>query len=119
MKYTLTHTVSEKETAIVVGSGSLPVYATPAMIALMENSATKTIENLHKGFTTVGIEINAKHLKASCVGDKLYCTVIQTANNGKIYDFEIEVRNEKQELIGSATHRRALVTIESFMAKLK
>ncbi len=108
--------VKPSDTAIVHGSGSLEVYATPAMVALMENSATKVIDNLEEGFTTVGIAIDVQHLKASKVGEVLSCTAKLTKNEGRRYEFEIVVENEKAEIVGKANHTRVAVNIERFLS---
>ena len=64
-KYTLTHVVTENETAEVLGSGGLPVYSTPSMICLMELTSYKLAEE--NGLQTVGTKVNISHLKA-CMG---------------------------------------------------
>lgn len=117
--FTQTHQITPSETAEIYTSGILPVYATPAMIALMENTATKTITDLSEDFTTVGIEINAKHLKASLVGEELTCSAELVNQNGRIYEFQIEVTNTKGDKIGTATHKRAAVNKVEFMKKLQ
>ncbi len=113
--YSQNHQVKENETAKVVGSGSLEVYATPAMIALMENTATKTITDLEEGQTTVGTYIMVDHLKASKVGENLICTANLIAQDKRKYEFEIEVYNENHEIVGKAKHIRFAVDIERFM----
>ncbi|MGC3977833.1 MAG: thioesterase family protein [Paludibacteraceae bacterium] len=117
--FTQTYIVLPTDTAEQYTSGILPVYATPAMIALMENTATKAIDDLDNDFTTVGIEINAKHLKASPVGETLTCRAELTVKTGKIYEFYIEVINSNGDKIGTATHKRAAVNKTDFMNKLQ
>lgn len=111
-------TVTEKDTAQFLGSGYLPVYGTPAMIAFIENTACISIsDHLQEGETTVGISIDAKHLKASKIGAKLVCKTVVTNDDGKIIDFEANVYAD-DELIGSAKHSRARVKTEKFLARL-
>jgi fluoroacetyl-CoA thioesterase len=109
--------VSNELTAAVVGSGLLPVFSTPSMIAFMENTAMDLIE-LKTNESSVGTNINAQHLKASAVGETLSCTATLTANEGRKYSFEIVVENEKNEIVGKATHDRFVVDIERFMSKI-
>ena len=110
-------TVTEKDTAIAHGSGSLPVYATPAMAALMEGTAVKCIANdLDKKLDTVGIQINVKHQKATKVGKKVTCTAKLTEVDGKKLTFEIEASDE-DGLIGSALHKRYVIDPVKFMER--
>ncbi|MFV0471528.1 MAG: thioesterase family protein [Paludibacteraceae bacterium] len=117
--FTQSYTVKNSDTANKLLSGSLPVYATPAMIALMENTSTKAINDLDGDFTTVGIEIDTKHLKASQVGEILNCKAEIIEKKGKIYEFYIEVTNSNNEMVGTATHKRATVNKIDFMKRLK
>ncbi len=116
--YSQQHLITESETAVIMGSGSLEVYATPAMIALMENTAVQAIDDLETGFTTVGIEINVRHLKASKPGETVICTAELVEHEGKLYEFQIVVENAKGDKTGTATHKRAAVRIEKFMNSL-
>lgn len=111
-------TVQPKDTAAVYGSGKLEVFATPAMVALMENTAVRCLEgDLEKGSDTVGIEINVKHLKASAVGAKVSCKATVTEIEGRRIRFTIEAWDEKGP-IGYAVHDRFLIDPVKFMAKL-
>ncbi|NLI72976.1 MAG: dihydrolipoamide acyltransferase [Bacteroidales bacterium] len=109
--------VDKKHTALELGSGNLDVFATPAMIAMMENTALKAIDDLKSGFSTVGIEINVKHLKASKIGEEVTCIAILTKHEKKLYEFEITVTDSTGDVIGSATHKRVAVEIEKFMKR--
>ena len=85
MKAKITTLAEREETAAEVGSGSLLVYATPCMAALMEGAACEAIENgLAEGETTVGIELNLKHIAATPVGMEVYAEAEVTAVEGKI-----------------------------------
>lgn len=116
--YTQTITVSEAQLAQALGSGTLPVYGTPALIALMENTAQKAIDFLPSDETTVGISINAKHVKASPMGTHISCTATITTIEGRKISFSIEAHDESGTLIGTATHERFVVNSERFLAKL-
>lgn len=111
-------TVQPKDTAAVYGSGSLEVFATPAMVALMENTAVHCLEgHLEEGQDTVGIEINVKHIKATPAGGKVNCKAKVTEIEGRRIRFEIEAEDEKGQ-IGYAIHDRFIIDPVKFMAKL-
>ncbi len=109
--------VEREDTALEVGSGSLLVYATPCMAALMEAAACEAIEDgLAEGETTVGIELNLKHMAATPVGLEVRASAEVTAVEGKIISFTIEAFDEAGK-IGEATHKRALVNSQRFLEK--
>jgi predicted thioesterase len=116
--FTQTKTIGEQETAIALGSGTLPVWATPAMIAFMENTAIQSM-HLPEGKTSVGVKMDAQHLKLSAVGDKVTCKAIISSQNDKKIVFTFEVINESGEVIGLATHERYIVDTEQFMGSLQ
>ena len=109
--------VTEERTAKAMGSGTLAVFATPAMIALMEQTAAESVENLlGDGMTSVGTLMNAEHLAATPVGMKVTCRSILTAVDGRKLTFEIEAFDEVG-LIGKAHHQRFAVAAERFLEK--
>ena len=117
MKAEASTLVEREDTALEVGSGSLLVYATPCMAALMEGAACEAIEaGLDEGETTVGIELNLKHSAATPVGMEVRAEAEVTAVEGKIITFAITAYDEAGE-IGSATHKRALVNAQRFLDK--
>lgn len=114
---TQTIRVDETQTAATYGSGLLPVFATPALIALMENTAMQLIP-VDEGRSSVGVAINMQHLKASPVGALIKCTATITSIEGRKYNFHIQATDEAGDIIGEATHQRVVVDIERFMMKL-
>lgn len=116
--YTQEITVQPKDTAAVYGSGKLAVFATPALVALMENTALKCIETeLETGKDTVGIEILVKHVKASAVGQKITCTATVTEVDGRRIRFSIEAA-DATGTVGTAIHDRFIIDPVKFMSKL-
>ncbi len=107
-------TVTERDTAKSFGSGNVKVLATPVMIGLMENAASKSV-NMHlpKGYTTVGIGINVRHLAATPVGMKVHATAQLTKVEGKKLRFKIEAYDEKEK-IGKGDHERYIVDTAQF-----
>ena len=111
--------VTENETAIKMGSGDLEVYATPAMIALMENAAkSSVIDELPNGYTTVGIDMNVKHIKSSPVGANIKCKATLLKVDGKKLFFDVEASDDKGT-IGTGSHIRYIVNAKDFMEKTK
>ncbi len=117
MKGTAENLCEREDTALEVGSGSLLVYATPCMAALMEAAACAAIEEaLSESETTVGIELNLKHIAATPVGMEVRAEAEVTAVEGKIFTFQITAYDEAGK-IGEATHKRALVNSQRFLEK--
>ncbi len=114
--YKIEITVAEKDTAIAHGSGGLEVYATPAMIALMENTAFTLLKN--DGSDSVGTEMNVKHTRACLVGAKVYAIATVTGCNGNWVNFNVAAFDEKGE-IGNGIHTRYIIDAEKFMGKLR
>ncbi len=118
----LTHTsqltVDEAVTAIKMGSGDMPVLATPAMMALMENAAMLAVaDHLPEGCTTVGGHIAASHVKPSKLGDTVTATATVTRVEGKKIEFKVEAHCG-ETLLGEGTHLRFIVDKEKFMSRL-
>lgn len=114
----IAETVVEREdTAAEVGSGSLLVYATPCMVALMEGAACEAIaEAIGEDQTTVGIALNIDHIAATPVGLEVRAEAEITAVEGKIITFELHAFDETGE-IGKGTHKRCIVNSQKFLDK--
>lgn len=116
--HTARTTVTDNNTAIALGSGDMPVLATPAMIALMENAAMLAVApHLPEGSTTVGGHIDSSHLSPSAVGSEVEATAELHKIEGKKLYFKIVAR-QGDTVIGEATHLRFIVDREKFMARL-
>ena len=118
LKHTSELTVTDDVTAITVGSGDLPVLATPMMMALMENAAMlAVVDELPEGCTTVGGHIESSHLKPSKIGDKVSATAEVTKVDGKKIEFKVSAYSGNT-LLGEGTHLRFIVDREKFMSRL-
>ena len=117
--YTSTTVVDNSNTAVALGSGDMDVFATPAMVALMENAAMNAVApHLEQDQTTVGTQITTSHIKASALGATISATATLTAVDGRSLTFSI-VASEGDKTIGEGTHTRFIVDRERFLAKLK
>jgi len=109
--------VAEADTATHYGSGLVAVYATPALVALMENAAVRALEGqLPAGQTTVGGRIDVQHLAATPVGMRVRARAELVKVEGHKLTFRIEAWDEV-EAIGEATHERFIVDKEKFIAR--
>ncbi|MCL1996460.1 MAG: thioesterase family protein [Defluviitaleaceae bacterium] len=123
IKEGLTHSfemeVKHEHSAISLGSGYLPVFGTPFMIACMEQAAAKATEHLlDEGYTTVGILVNVSHLAATPIGGRVTSTAKLIKVDRSKLVFEVHAKDEKGD-IGKGTHERFIVNTEKFMNKLK
>lgn len=109
--------VTIDNTALAMGSGTLRVFATPAMIALCEACCAESVEDyLPEGITTVGTKVDVEHLSASPIGVSVLCKSTLTAFDGRRLDFAVEVY-DSAGLIGRGTHTRFTVDAEKFFRK--
>ena len=119
LSYTATTTVNQNNTALALGSGDMEVFATPAMVALMENAAMNAVApHLEAGQTTVGTQITTSHIKASALGATISATATLTVVDGRSLSFEITAR-DGENIIGEGVHTRFIVDRERFLSKLK
>ena len=118
-KGTVTVKVTKENCASAIGSGALDVFATPSMIALMENAACEAIKaSLQPGESSVGTKVNISHLKASALEDTITATATLTEIDGRRLVFEV-VSNDSKGIIGEGTHERFVINVEKFLSKLK
>ena len=116
--HTSTLTVDETNPAITMGSGDLPVLATPALVALMENAAMLAARQLlSEGETTVGGHIDVKHLKPSPVGATISAEATLESRTDKQLTFRI-VAKQSELIVGEALHTRFIVNRSRFMERV-
>jgi len=109
--------VEREDTALEVGSGSLLVYATPCMVALMEGAACEAIQDaLPEGKTSVGISLDISHLAATPVGLEVRAEAEVTAVESNTISFRLAAYDEAG-LIGEGSHKRAVISTQRFLDK--
>ena len=119
LTFTSTTVVDNTNTAVALGSGDMEVFASPAMVALMENAAMNAVApHLEAGQTTVGTEISTTHIKASALGATITATATLTAIEGRKLTFAVTA-HDGGNIIGEGTHTRFIVDRERFLAKVK
>lgn len=118
-KCRLEQTVTQELTAASVGSGALPVFATPFMAAMMENAAMYVLQGfLEEGKGSVGTHLDISHDAPTPIGMKVWAEAEITAvsENGKMVDFAVKAWDEKGP-IGQGTHTRAVINNDRFLSK--
>lgn len=109
--------VEEENTAIAMGSGMLEVFATPSMIALMEQAASESIQTqLQEGETSVGTLLNVKHLSATPMGKRVRTETELIEVDGRRLVFTVKAY-DNAGMIGEGVHERFIVKAEAFMNK--
>ena len=117
IKGTRTVTVNEDNTAKAMGSGTLDVFATPALIALMEETCWRSVANeLEEGSGTVGTLLEIKHTAPTPVGMKVTCESTLTEVDGRRLVFEVIARDAKG-VVGEGRHERFIIQNEKFQTK--
>lgn len=118
LTYTSTTTVNGTNTAKTMGSGDMDVFATPALVALMENAAMNAVkDSLPEGSTTVGAMIQTSHLKPSGIGEEVTATATLEEVDGRKLTFSI-IAHDSKGTVGEATHIRYIVDRQRFLSKL-
>jgi predicted thioesterase len=118
LKYESTVVVSPSNTAATLGSGDMDVFATPAMVALMENAAMLAVAaHMPEGSATVGTQMNTSHIKASPLGATITASAELTEVEGRKLTFAVKAWDEKGT-IGEDVHTRFVVDRERFLSKL-
>ena len=115
---TVSLTVAEKHLACTMGSGSLAVLATPAVVALMEHAAASPADELlaDPALTTVGTMIAIEHTSPTPLGAEITATAALTGQDGRVFHFAVSASDQKGE-IARGTHSRVSVKAEKFQAK--
>lgn len=117
-----THTsktkVTPAQSAETMGSGNLPVFATPALVALMENAAMLSVASLLATTeSTVGSHIDVKHLAPTSIGATVSATALLEKIEGRKLTFQITA-HEGDKKIGTATHIRYIIDVKQFLGKI-
>jgi predicted thioesterase len=111
-------TVSRADTAAAVGSGDVPVLATPRVVALCEEAACAAVaDQLAAGQTSVGTWISLEHLAPTPVGGRVVAEAVLAASDGRRFEFELKV-TAGDELVARGQHRRQVVDRQRFLARL-
>ena len=110
--------VEREDTALEVGSGSLLVYATPCMVALMEGAACEAIAAaLPEDKTSVGTALDITHISATPVGLEVRAEACVTEVDGNVITFQVIAYDESGK-IGEGTHKRAVISSQRFLDKV-
>ena len=118
LKYESVVEVTSANSAKTMGSGDMDVFATPSMVALMENAAMMAVASaLPEGSATVGAQINTSHIKASPIGATITASAQLTEVEGRKLTFAVKAWDEKG-VIGEGVHTRFVVDRERFLSKL-
>jgi fluoroacetyl-CoA thioesterase len=106
--------VGVEQTAPSIGSGKVPVLATPVMINLIEAASLAAVEHLlPPGHQSLGIHLDVRHFAATPIGMHVEATAELTGIEGRTLSFKVEARDDK-EPIGGGTHQRVVVNVARF-----
>ena len=119
LKHISTTTVTTANTALTMGSGDMEVFATPAMVTLMENAAMKAVApHLPEGSTTVGAMMQTSHIKPSAPGETVTAEAVLQEVDGRKLTFRVTA-SDSEGTIGEGIHIRYIVDRERFLSRLK
>lgn len=121
MDATLTFTVTDDDTAVAVGSGSLPVLGTPRLLAWCEAASCAAIDpTLAPGSTSVGTRMSLEHLGASAVGQQVEVSASSSFIDGRLHRFTVAARHlgGNNKVIGAGEVTRVVVDVDKFLSRL-
>jgi len=123
MEARLVFTVTDDDTAIAVGSGSLPVLGTPRLLAWCEAATCAAIEpTLSAGSTSVGTRVELEHLGGTAVGQQVEVTASSSYVDGRLHRFTVAARNlgpsGPGKVVGTGEVTRVVVDVERFLSRL-
>jgi predicted thioesterase len=112
-------TVDEGRTAAHVGSGTLRVFATPSMVAFIEDVCRRMVDPyLAPGETTVGVSLKVRHLAPTPMGQLVRCRAEVVSVEGAVVTFRAEVW-DRVEKVGEGEHKRAVIEVERFLRRVE
>lgn len=110
--------VTPDNTAVTLGSGALPVYGTPALIALIEQAAVQSLQgHLPLGMTTLGTAMQVRHQAATPLGHNVQAEVTLVAVSGRRLEFRVAAFDEREK-IAEGSHERFIVDAQRFMERM-
>ena len=117
---TLTHVVTDDDTAAALGSGSLPVLGTPRLLAWLEAATCAGIAPvLAEGSTSVGTRVQVEHLAASPVGAEVEVSASSAYQDGRLHRFTVSARDTRTgKVLAAGEITRVVVDAERFLSRL-
>ena len=111
--------VAYENTAIKYGSGTVSVFATPAMVSLMEKASINSVDScLPKGYATVGTKVEIKHIAATPIDMEVVAQSELLEIDGPKLKFKVEAYDDREK-IGEGTHSRYIIKLEDFIKKVE
>lgn len=118
----LTRTVRTADTAAALGSGDVPVLATPRLLAWLEAATVEALRELPPGDTSVGVRVELEHLRATCLDAAVTCTATVTRADGRIVTFAVEASEDVDgvaEVVARGEVVRAVVDRARFLSRVR